>query len=133
MSEHTAEKSKLQEALLFSEKVWHGTTGNAPVFLPIQDYSANPSTYRKGFWRIYKDEQAERDKIHELSGNGFLNKIQELILQLYRETKWGNTAQRLSRDSLISELRSSVFRICTHSEFGIALAEVKELLKFRIL
>jgi hypothetical protein len=32
---------------------------------------------------------------------------------------------------MISELHSSVFRNCTHSEFGIALAKVKELLKFK--
>ena len=33
---------------------------------------------------------------------------------------------------MISELHSSVFRNCTHSEFGIALVKVKELLKYKL-
>ena len=69
-----------------------------------------------------------------IQGAFFLSKIQELIIRLYRETKMAEILPNgYPCYSLISELHSSVFRICTHSEFGIALAEVKKLLKLRFL
>ena len=72
--------------------------------------------------------------IYTFSGSGFLKQntgTYYTIIQ--RNENGGNTAKRLPCYSLISELHSSVFRICTHSEFGIALAEVKELLKLEFL
>ena len=79
----------------------------------------------KAFKEFIRINRMKGVKSTEFRGIAFLNEIQELIIKLYRNTKMGE---------ILPDGYPMIvwFRNCTHREFGIALTEVKKMLKYLI-
>ena len=79
----------------------------------------------KAFKEFIQTNRMKGIKTTEFRGIAFLNEIQELIIKLYRNTKMGE---------ILPDGYPMIvwFRNCTHREFGIALTEVKKMLKYLI-
>ena len=90
MSEHTAEKSKIAKRLYYFQKRYG--LGQREMLQFSYQYKTIPQTRQlieKAFGEFIRMNRLKGTKSTNYQGTAFLNKIQELILQLYRETKMG--------------------------------------------
>lgn len=90
MSEHTAEKSKIAKRLYYFQKRYG--LGQREMLQFSYQYKTIPQTRQlieKAFNEFIRMNRLKGTKSTNYQGTAFLNKIQELILQLYSETKMG--------------------------------------------
>ncbi|KFF73655.1 hypothetical protein HX13_19810 [Chryseobacterium sp. P1-3] len=90
MSEHTAEKSKIAKRLYYFQKRYG--LGQREMLQFSYQYKTIPQTrglIEKAFDEFIRINRLEGIKSTNYQGTAFLNKIQELIIQFYRETKMG--------------------------------------------
>lgn len=90
MSEHTAEKPKITRRLYYFSKRY-GLEQREMLQFSYQ-YKTIPQTRNlidKAFSEFIRINRLRGTTSTEYQGTAFLNKIQELILKLYRETKMG--------------------------------------------